>query len=568
MATLCCFVSVALTLLSVAPMVHTEECPPWFMQENTTSSNSPTCVCSTTQQYKIHCNQVKQESSLTLGYCAFQDTATNGTVVAACPYVFPKHLIVNYRIPLPRRVSELDSFMCGNLNREIGSYLCGRCANGTGPAIYYFGSKCVPCSAVNILCYLLLQYLPNTIMFLAIIVFRINITAAPMVHYVLFCNGVVIYINSFAGGYANFVNSVINENLVFKVFCSLLLPLNAVWSFDTFLFVSPPLCFSEHIQEIYIPYLHTVAAVYPFLLLLITYAAIQLHTLDYKLVVGLWKLFHRTYVRFRRVWDPNASMIQAFATLLFLSYTKFILLIYYPFLLCSVENQKHHIVTRTTYIDPTIPMFNSKQLFLIALSAVIFIFIILPPILLLLIFPTRLFNKLSYCLKPRWVVSIQTFVDTIQGCYKDGTDGTRDYRAVSGCILAIWVLTPAVDILASTLLNVFMTAEMFVVFFTALTVLCAALRPYKHTVANISAVALLSLLALLASSFIFIASNTIFVAIMMIFLLSLPHCVFCGYIVCRLREIVKWYCCQPREDEEDDEQRPMRPPNFRGYSEF
>ena len=553
----------------MAPIVHTEECPPWFRLKNITGSLIPQCVCSTTQQYKISCNQVKQESSLTLGYCAFQDTATNSTVVAPCPYVFPKHLIVNYHIPLPRKVSELNSFMCGNLNREIGTYLCGRCANGTGPAIYYFGSKCVPCSAVNILYYLLLQYLPNTIMFLAIIVFRINITAAPMVHYVIFCNTVVIYIKSFAGGYANFVNSAINENLVYKVFSSLLLPINAVWSFDTFLFVSPPLCISEHMQDIYIPYLNTLAALYPFILLLITYSAIQLHAHDYKLFVRLWKLFHRTYVRFRRAWDPNASMIQAFATLLFLSYTKFILLMYEPLLLSCVDNQKHQVVTRTAYIDPTVPIFNSKHLFLIALSVVIFIFIILPPILLLLIFPTRLFNKLSCRLKTRWVVSIQIFVDTIQGCYKDGIDGTRDYRVVSGCILAIWVLIPAVEIVAASLLRyIFITPEIFVVFFTALTLLCAALRPYKHTMANISAVALLSLLTLLASSFIFVVSNTIFVAIMLIFLLSLPHCVFCGYIVCRLRKIAKQYCCQPSEDEEDDEQRPLRTPNSRDYSEF
>ena len=280
----CCFV-----LFSIELVVGREECPPWFTLENTTGSLFPQCVCSTDNQPWIICDQRLQKFYLNLGYCAFQDTTTNGTLVAGCPYVFPKHLIVDGHIPLPSKVSELNNFTCGNLHRDLSFPLCGRCANGTGPAIYYFGSKCVPCSAVNILYYLLLQYLPNTIMFLAIIVFRINVTAAPMVHYVIFCNTVVIYIKSFAGGYANFVNSAINENLVYKVFSSLLLPINAVWNFDTFLFVSPPLCFSEHLQEIYIPYLNTLAALYPFIPLLITYAAIQLHAHDYKLVVRLWK---------------------------------------------------------------------------------------------------------------------------------------------------------------------------------------------------------------------------------------------------------------------------------------
>ena len=240
-----------------------------------------------------------------------------------------------------------------------------------------------------------------------------------------------------------------------------------------------------------------------------------------------------------------------------------------PLLLSNADNQKHQIVTRTTYIDPTVPIFNSKHLFLIALSVVIFIFIILPPILLLLIFPTRLFNELSRHLKPSWVVSIQTFVDTIQGCYKDGTDGTRDYRAVSGYILAIWVLIPAVEITVLSLLqNVLLTAEIFFMFFTALTVLCAALRPYKHKVANVSAVALLSFLALIASIFIFVVSNTLFVVIMLIFLISLPHCVFYCYITYRLRKIAKQYCCQPRDEEADDEQRPLRTPNTGEHSEL
>ena len=37
-------------------------------------------------------------------------------------------------------------------------------------------------------------------------------------------------------------------------------------------------------------------------------------------------------------------------------------------------------------------------------------------------------------------LSIETFVSTFQGCYKDGLNGTRDYRSLSGGILAIFVV--------------------------------------------------------------------------------------------------------------------------------
>ena len=127
-------------------------------------------------------------------------------MVAICPYVFPDHLIKDGCIPLPNRSSELNHFICGNLNREIEAPLCGRYTSGTGPSIYSAGSQCVRCSAVNIVYYLLLQYLPTTILFVVVIVFRISITSAPMAHYVLFCNATVFYFKLAVGENANLIH--------------------------------------------------------------------------------------------------------------------------------------------------------------------------------------------------------------------------------------------------------------------------------------------------------------------------------------------------------------------------
>ena len=37
-------------------------------------------------------------------------------------------------------------------------------------------------------------------------------------------------------------------------------------------------------------------------------------------------------------------------------------------------------------------------------------------------------------------LAIQAFVSPFQGCFKDGTNGTRDYRALSGGLLALLLL--------------------------------------------------------------------------------------------------------------------------------
>ena len=116
----------ALLLISiVTAVVCTEEqCPPWFLLENSTSSSQfPQCVCSELLPYMIECSQTEQTSYLRQGHCAFQHSTTNDTMVAPCPYVFPQHLLEKGLLQLPKNKSDLNSFMCESLNRERGRFL-------------------------------------------------------------------------------------------------------------------------------------------------------------------------------------------------------------------------------------------------------------------------------------------------------------------------------------------------------------------------------------------------------------------------------------------------------------
>ena len=557
-----CLLISLLSMLSMTDAV--DDCPPWFKLSN----NSTHCVCRDTVNSVIICDQLNQQSFLPLGLCALHNSTTNNTVVGACPYVFPDHLIKNQLIPLPNKSSELNHFICGSVNRDIGTPLCGRCTNGTGPSIYSIGSQCARCSTVNIVYYLLLQYLPTTVLFVAIIVFRINITSAPMAHYVLFCNCIMMMFKSVTGAYINFYRATVHNNSVLIV-TKLFLCLDSIWTLDFLYPLSPPLCVSEYIEEIYIPFLDTLAALYPFVLLLLTYVGIELHAHDCKLVVCLWRPIHRTYVRFQRSWNPNASMVQALATLFFLSYTKFILLMYEALFISVVINEDNKVVSRVSYIDPTVLIFKRKHWYLISLSGFILVFIILPPLTLLILYPTHVFRRVSRHLKPRWMASIQTFVDTFHGCYKDGTNGTRDYRAVSGYILVIWIFIPALFITVRTLakINEPLPGVTFIILHTALTVACALLKPYKHRTANISGVALPAIYVI-ATSLTFLATNNAennAKGLILLFLvLSLPHWVFYGYIVYRLGKLFKQYCCMAQ----DMEQLQCRPANTTGYSQL
>ena len=417
-----------------------DECPPWFTPDHRNDSLFPQCVCSETMDSYITCSQRERTSYIKVLHCAFYDEVTNDTVVAGCLYMFPPHLVHNGFIRLPHNLTQLNTFMCGHLTRELGSPLCGRCTNGTGPSIYSLGSQCVSCSRLNVLYYLLLQYVPVTIIFLAITLLRISLVSPPMAHYVLYCNFMQEFLKT-VGVYTLYAST----NTYVMIVIRLLLTLNSLWTLDPLYLLSPPLCISQDFHEIYIPFLDTMAALYPFTLLLLIYILIELYARDCKPVVVMWKVIHCKCGCLLGAWNSDKSLIQAFATLFFLSFMKFLGIVNNTFMLSYVSNMKGQIVAKAPFIDPTVTPFGHTHLSLVILSVLILVFLILPPVLLLLLFPTTCFTKVSMYLKPRWVLTLKIFEDTFHGSYKDGTNGTRDFRQTAGIIILIWIVQPAMN---------------------------------------------------------------------------------------------------------------------------
>ena len=62
-------------------------------------------------------------------------------------------------------------------------------------------------------------------------------------------------------------------------------------------------------------------AIYPLLLVIIIYIVIELHARWYRVLIWLWRPFHRCCVRFMitRAMDIQSSIIKVFATFLLLS---------------------------------------------------------------------------------------------------------------------------------------------------------------------------------------------------------------------------------------------------------
>ena len=266
-------------------------------------------VCDAVMPLGVICDQENQISSIRLAYCVFYDSVKDDINAAMCMSLYPKSVIEKNSIPLPKNLSQFNTFVCGKLNREVKEPLCGRCAGDTGPSIYSVGNQCVPCTPVNIIYYVLLQYLPTTMLFLVVLLFRVNVTSPPMAHYVLFYNLSVVYCKFDLSFYTT-LYSTSNSYILTLVKC--VVTLNAVLSFDALFFFSPPLCITRHIEEIYKPFIEFVATLYPFVLLLLTYIVVDLHTRNVIPFAKLWRPLYCIYTRCFLTWEPRASIVQAF----------------------------------------------------------------------------------------------------------------------------------------------------------------------------------------------------------------------------------------------------------------
>ena len=329
----------------------------------------------------------------------------------------------------------------------------------------------------------------------------------------------------------------------------LALTLSAVWSFDTLLFLAPPLCISQHMEEIYIPYLEFLATIYPFVLLLLTYGLIQLHTRNFRPVVVLWGVLSRVFVQFYRAWNPRASMIQAFASLFFLSYAKLTYLIWEAFARSFIKSDMGLPASSKNlfYTDPNVPYNSTKHIVLMIFSVAVAIFGFLPPLLILLVYPTSLYRHISSHISPKWRIRIETYSELFHGSFKDGTNGTRDYRFLSVLVLLFFGFVPQLlPLLIKVVLQERRGACLYItaIFFSIVAFLCTLLQPYKARLANAFTTGLLVTSSLLIAITAAVYDETESVEIWIFFLSFVPHCVLWGYIVWRMVKILGSYCCK------------------------
>ena len=283
-----------------------DACPPWFVPDNKSTTG---CSCNNSYN-EVVCGS--HSALLQLGFCMTYNSKTKTAEYGPCPYIAHYETVSKdyiFYIQFPQNVSLLDKSMCGPLNRE--GELCGRCKDGYGIALYSYTLECSKCweHGYGWVLYFFLELFPITVMYFLVVIFHIRATSSPLSALVFMSQIVVYTIRLNITLHMYIENNVTGFSyLALKV----LLVLCGIWSLDFFRAVIPPFCVSSNIKMVHALALEYLVAFYPIFLILLTYVSIKLHDNNFRLLVWLWKPFHRHFVYLRRSWDSKASIINTY----------------------------------------------------------------------------------------------------------------------------------------------------------------------------------------------------------------------------------------------------------------
>ena len=403
------------------------------------------------------------------------DEEYNSTVAGSCPYNDHTDDFEQLYIKLPRNVSDLNEFMCGNLNRT--GILCSHCKPGLGPAVLFSTMECLEClnSCTGWLLSILLAMIPTTVLFLIVVLCEIHLSTAPLNAFVFIAQALVSMVNTHPYSYITVSKP---GNYITKI----LLTIYGILNLDFFYYIIPPFCVSSKLTIVQVLSLQYIVAFFPLFLVIVSYTCIQLHARGCTVLFYLWRPFERCCIDIKTRWniDPAKSLVHAFASFLLLSYSKILFVSCILLHSTSIHNSSSSSVDElVVYYNASVPFFSTEHLpFIILAISVLAIFNVLP-LLIFLLYPSKIFQHcLGYC-NVRFQNALCIFMDAFQGYYKDGTTGTPDWRCFSGLYLIFRIMVITTHVFHGTYKNLIR----FLCLATA-SLMFGLLRPYKENWVN------------------------------------------------------------------------------------
>ena len=463
-------------LMNGSEIERSKTCPPWFYYDSTTKK----CEFFHHPGVKVGVIRRDTEALINFGYCMTYNESDEITSLGWCLSFLVHNRNVSEKnllyLQLPKNVSELNDYMCTPMNRK--GLVCSECIDGFGPSVFSYGFQCTNCSDswYGIPVYLLLEFVPITAFYLFILAFQISLTTAPMTSFVLYSQLTSLLFETLT----KFRSSIEFEQRGTMYFLfKLVAAFYGIWNLDFIRFLVPPFCISPRLKQLHIVSLFYISTFYPIVMIVITWACIELYSRSFRPFVWLWdkiKAFSRT----KR--ETKVTIVDVFATFFLLSYTKIMHTSLYILFATYIFNMNSTPKKAVVGIDPSVGYLSKEHIPFAVFAFIILLGPVLLPALLLAFYPIRYFRLvLEKCrLRGHMKVALDIFVEKFYSCYRDGLEGGKDLRSLASLYFFIRILIFLVIAVQTEIIFFFVVGMIF----CSTSLLIAIVRPYKKPYMN------------------------------------------------------------------------------------
>ena len=260
-------------------------CPTWFI-----CNSENICQCGNEHNYAVICDRKHGESAVLDCHCVTHERKSGSTYLGLCFYncenskAIEKDGDIVYKKLPPEPEDLLNKSVCTQFHRT--GLLCGDCVEGYSPFVLSYNLSCVKCpdGHNNWWKFILAGFVPLIFFYFFMVLFNINVTSSCLHGVVWFSQTLSMpaFVHLLTSGLSHGSPHLLATAKTAMVFYSF-------WNLDLLRSVIPDICLSvTTLQALALDYL---IALYPFVLILLSYILIELHDRRLTVVVIIWKPF-------------------------------------------------------------------------------------------------------------------------------------------------------------------------------------------------------------------------------------------------------------------------------------
>ena len=453
------------------------DCPLGFtLQENK-------CKCSADKNEKHFvgipkCNTTSFEVLLQVGHWAgcIND---NTLVTAYCPTGYCSYQsAVAGLVAIPRTCQQVDQHSVCVAHRR--GQLCGECEDGYTVFYHSRNFRCDKCpyGAVGLLVYVVAELIPLTLLFVAIMILKPNLTSGLVQSFILFAQTIhLINYNSQSTMQSGVVSSLITGLLFLAGFCNL----------DFFHLEEMSFCLWEGATVLHNLVFRYLTTAYSILLLALLIIMLKHFSFKTRKIVGKLGCCQKTGNWIMKEVVHSSPLVHSISTFLVLSYTQYTMTSFQILSRLYLYGEGTEKVRSVVHLSGQVEYFGKDHIPYALVALCVIVFLSIPPPLILISYPLLWKIKAKWsCMKKRdgtnendttwWPIrKLLPLIDSLQGNYKD------KYRLFAGLLFLWRMILTAIFAFASNPTEYFLSTAIALLLILSIHALAG---PYKKRIYN------------------------------------------------------------------------------------